>query len=169
MLFFGEFEHAIDAKGRLAIPSEIRGALDPEKDGQSMYLTLGANRTLRLYTEKLFEKLSDQLDQDLVTDSTTAKFDELLFPMTRKVDFDTAGRVRIPEQMRKRANLGKEVILIGVRDHLQIRDRAQWEADLEAKLQEQEEILTEYARRRRKSAASSSSSSQSNDADGEDE
>lgn len=156
MLFFGEYEHAIDAKGRLAIPSEIRGSLDPEEDGQAMYLTLGANRTLRLYTEKLFEKLSSQLDQDLVTDSTTARFDELLFPMTRKVEFDTAGRVRIPDQMRKRANLSREVILIGVRDHLQIRDRAQWEAELEAKLQEQEEILNEYARRRRKNAVSQS-------------
>ena len=53
MLFTGEYEHTIDAKQRLAIPSEIRARLDPKVHGQAFYLAPGANGHLWLWPERM--------------------------------------------------------------------------------------------------------------------
>lgn len=147
MLFTGEYEHTIDTKGRLAIPSDIRGRMNPAEDGEAFFLTLGANRTLRLYPEKGFERLADKIEEGLVSDEAVAEFEQLLFPLSTRLEYDSAGRVRIPERMLERAGIEKFVVLIGVRDHLEIRDRKQWQAELEERLTKQEEIFRRFARR----------------------
>ncbi|MCC6909248.1 MAG: hypothetical protein IT430_15010 [Phycisphaerales bacterium] len=151
MLFTGEFEHTIDAKGRLAIPSEIRSRMKKAEDGEAFYLTIGANRALRLYPEKGFERLAAMIEEGLVTDEAVQEFDQLLFPLSSRLELDSAGRVRLPDRMMQRAGLGKDVVLIGVRDHLQIRDLKQWNAELEDRLAKQEEIFSRFVRRGRPS------------------
>ncbi len=81
MLFTGEFDHTIDAKGRMAIPSEIRSRMTREEDGEAFYLTIGSNRALRLYPEKGFERLAAMIEEGLVTDEAVQEFDQLLFPL----------------------------------------------------------------------------------------
>ncbi|MFG0328293.1 MAG: division/cell wall cluster transcriptional repressor MraZ [Phycisphaerales bacterium] len=151
MLFTGEHEYTIDSKGRLAIPPDIQRRMNPVEDGETFYLTLGSNRKLRLYPEKGFERLAAQLEKGLVTDESVQEFDQLFFPLSTRLDFDSVGRVRIPERMIERGGLkkGQKVVLIGVRDHLQIRDAAQWEAEIEDRLAKQAEVFERFARRRR--------------------
>jgi len=149
VLFTGEFEHTIDSKGRMAIPSEIRSRMKKVEDGEAFYLTLGANRALRLYPEKGFERLAAMIEEGLVTDEAVQEFDQLLFPLSRRLELDSAGRIRLPDKMMERAGLGKDVVLIGVRDHLQIRDLKQWNAELEERLAKQEEIFSRFVRRGR--------------------
>lgn len=129
----------------MAMPSEIRGRLNPEVDGEAFYLTLGANLKLRLYPEKVFEKLSARIDQGLVAEDAVQEFEQLLFPLARRLDFDSAGRIRIPDKMLERAGLGRKVVLIGVRDHLQLRDRDDWEREVESRLEKQSEIFDRFA------------------------
>ena len=148
MLFTGEYEHTIDAKGRLAIPSDIRGRMSREEDGEAFYLTLGGAGTLRLYPEKAFERLAAKIEQGLVTDEAVREFETLLFPLSSRLEVDSAGRVRVPERMLERAGLSKEVVLLGVRDHLEIRDLKAWQAQLEERLAKQAEIFDRFARRR---------------------
>jgi len=150
VLFTGEYEFTIDSKGRLAIPSEIRAMMDAERDGKAFYLTLGSNRTLCLYPENVFHRLVNQIEEDLVPDESVQEFDQLLFPLAKRLEWDTAGRMKIPERMRERARLmDNKVTLIGVRDHLEIRDRERWHAELEDRLAKQEEIFKRFSRRRR--------------------
>lgn len=148
MLFYDEFEHTIDAKGRLAIPAEIRARMHPDKDGEAFYLTLGPKRTLRIYTERGFEDMSDAIEKGLVADDIVAEFDQLIFPMSKKLELDKAGRIRIPERMRLRAKLEKDVVLIGLRTHMEIRNRAQWAVELEEQLAKQSDIFERFTRRR---------------------
>jgi len=149
VLFTGEFEHTVDTKGRLAIPSEIRSRMKKAEDGEAFYLTIGSNRALRLYPEKGFERLAAMIEEGLVTDEAVQEFDQLLFPLSRRLELDSAGRIRLPDRMMERAALGKEVVLIGVRDHLEIRDLKQWNAELDERLAKQEEIFSRFVRRGR--------------------
>ena len=149
MLFTGEFEHTIDSKGRMAIPSEIRARMQKAEDGEAFYLTLGSNSALRLYPEKGFERLAAMIEEGLVTDEAVQEFDQLLFPLSRRLELDSAGRIRLPDRMMERAGIGKDVVLIGVRDHLEIRDLTQWNAELEERLAKQEEIFKRFVRRDR--------------------
>ncbi len=153
VLFTGEHDYTIDAKGRLAIPSDVRSAMHPDEDGSAFFLTLGPNRTLCLYPENVFHRLVSQIEEGLVTDEAVQEFDRLVFPMATRLEFDSAGRVKIPERMRMRAGLANaKVTLIGVRDHLEIRDRTEWQAEVEERLEKQEEVFRQFARRKKDGA-----------------
>lgn len=148
MLFTGEYACRIDAKGRLAIPSAIQRRLSPVEDGEAFYLTLGPGRTLRLYPERAFERLASKSDDGLVADESVREFEQLFFPLSSRLPFDGAGRVLLPERMLARAGLSRDVVLIGVRDHLEVRDPEQWEAEIEERLAKQADIFKQYHRTR---------------------
>lgn len=141
MLFTGEYEHTIDSKNRLSVPADIRQRLDPEKDGEAFYIVLGQDCTLWIYPDLYFERLVETLDQSLLGDQNLLEYEQLTFPTTRRVDLDSAGRIRIPDVLLKRAGLGQQVTILGVRDHLELRDTEQWRIDLERRLANQTAIL----------------------------
>ena len=126
MLFTGEYDHTIDAKHRLAIPSEIRACLDPEVHGQGFYLGPGPNGALWLWPSRTFEQMSAALDQTLLPAEEMMEFEELLFSQTRRLELDKTGRIRLPEPMIQRFNLGSKITILGIKDHLELRDTKQW-------------------------------------------
>ncbi|MCK4872266.1 MAG: hypothetical protein KAS72_06040 [Phycisphaerales bacterium] len=140
MLFTGEYEHTIDAKNRLAVPADIRQRLDPERDGEAFYLVLAENRILWLYPDKYFERLVETLDQPVLGDQNLLEYEQLTFPLTRRLELDSTGRIRLPDSLLQRASLSQQVTIIGVRDHLEIRDTQQWRIDLEKRLANQSAI-----------------------------
>lgn len=159
MLFTGTFEHAIDAKQRLAIPSEVRDRIKPETDGEALYVTVGqglppevaaqttgdgqpgGSKALCLYTERGFEQRAEQLDHSELPSDEVLVFERMMFPLARRVEIDKQGRVRLPEALLKLAGLDKDVVLIGVKDHLEIHDRSHWNAYLTHMLTQRPELL----------------------------
>lgn len=122
MIFTGQYEHGIDGKNRLAIPAKWRGRLDPARDGPGFYVAPGTPpSTLWLYTERHFESLAEQFQSELIQDEDILRFEQDFFPRADLVELDTQGRVLIPEKMLKAAGLGRDVIVCGVRDHIEIR------------------------------------------------
>lgn len=133
MIFAGHYEHTIDAKNRLAIPARFRGKLDPDRDGVGFYISPGQPpTTLWLYTERHFERLAQRAGSALIPDDDQLRFDQVFFPWAEWVEPDTTGRILIPEKMLRKAGLGREVVICGVRDHLEIRSRDQFEAEADA-------------------------------------
>ncbi|MEM0914002.1 MAG: hypothetical protein AAGB29_12925 [Planctomycetota bacterium] len=135
MVFTGTYEHAIDSKQRLAIPSKVRAQVQRELglgegDVIRWKVTLGPG-FLRLYTVAEFERIGKELRQTF--DET---YERSFFSRAEEVDTDTNGRVRLPEWLLTRSGLAGEVVLLGNNDHLEIRDRAAWAAE-EAELYEQ--------------------------------
>ncbi len=147
LVFTGEYEHTIDAKNRLAIPSEIRALIQAERgannDGEplKMYVTLGEGQCLCLYTEQGFEKRAEELDHSELDADELLAYERIMFSMTRQVELDKQGRIRLPETLLERAKLGSEVVLLGVKDHLEIRDREAWREHLEMMLSTRPGIL----------------------------
>jgi MraZ protein len=141
-VFTGEYEHTIDAKQRLAIPAELRQRLHPDIHGTALYLVPGANGALWLWPEKTFLQMADALSsQSLLPPEELMEFDELLFSQASRLDVDPAGRIRLPERMLKRFGIRTRVTILGVRDHLELRDTGDWDARLEEKYQKQAQIM----------------------------
>lgn len=140
LVLYGEYELTIDDKNRMLIPSEVRKSLDPERDGEAFFLVFGTNRKPWLYPERQYERQVAQIQQDLAPTDDVLAFDQMLFAMASRLEWDKQGRVLIPEKTLRRTGLNREVTLIGVRDHLELWNRDDWEVQREALLARSSEI-----------------------------
>ena len=140
-MFTGEYEHTIDAKHRLAIPSEIRQRLHPETHGTALYLAPGPNGSLWLWPERTFHQLAAAAEQTLIPAEEMMEFEEFLFSQARRLEPDSAGRTRLPERMIARFGLSGAVTILGVRDHLELRDTGEWDSQRDEKYAKQVEIM----------------------------
>lgn len=141
MVFTGFYEHAIDPKNRLAIPAKHRSQIDPKRDGNGLYLVPGQPPDrLWLYTVRHFEQLAARADSALIPDDNQLRFEQVFFPLAEHVECDSQGRILIPERMLRQARLGREVVICGVRDHLEIRRRDDFEKELDGAWQQYREL-----------------------------
>ncbi|MEM6259021.1 MAG: hypothetical protein AAGI37_11970 [Planctomycetota bacterium] len=146
MVFTGTYEHAIDAKHRLAIPSDIRRDLQRglgtgEGDTVVLYCVLGGTDVLCLYTEPGYRRLADELRQSDVDPADLLEYEEVFYANSKRIEMDSAGRVRLPDHLLKQTGLSGEVVLAGAGDHLKIRDRTAWAAKLENVLKDRPNLL----------------------------
>jgi MraZ protein len=135
VLFTGSYEHTIDSKNRLAIPADIRSRWSPEVDGSAWYATPWPGGSIRLYTETMFVHRSADYSSTLTPDPDQAELLTTLFGLARRVEMDSAGRIRLPEETLALVGLGSEVALVGAGDWLDIRDRAAWRESTRSRLE----------------------------------
>ncbi|MBT8484686.1 MAG: hypothetical protein HKO59_00050 [Phycisphaerales bacterium] len=141
MLFTGEYEHSIDAKQRLAIPAEVRASIDPERHGTSFYAVPGPNGAIWLWPERTFEQMAGAMDQSLLPPEEMMEFEELLFSQAARLEPDKTGRVRLPERLLQQTGIEQAVMILGVKDHLELRTPADWEQRRQERLEKQGEIM----------------------------
>ena len=126
-MLLGEYEHTIDDKNRLTLPAKFRQTF---ADG--IVLTRGMDGCLYAYTRddwrRLVETRLATLDP-LSPDSR--KMQRFFFSAAAEADLDKQGRVMVPAALSQHANLGRDVVVAGVYDHLEIWDRAAWRAQLD--------------------------------------
>lgn len=140
-MFTGEYEHSIDTKHRLAIPADIRSQLDPQVHGEGFYVGPGANGFLWIWPQRTFEQMAEALEGTLLPDEDLMEFEELLFSQSSRVEMDKVGRIRLPERLRRRYGLESGVIILGIKDHLELRPAAGWEGIRDAKLEKHGDIV----------------------------
>jgi MraZ protein len=138
LLFVGTYEHTIDNKQRLAIPSEIRDQL-PE--GSFLYATLIEGPTLAIYTEAGFEKRAEELDHSERSPEEVLMYEEEFFSNSARLEIDKQGRIRLPERLLGETGLDKDVVIIGVKDHMRVKDRAAWNAEKARRRAERPDLL----------------------------
>lgn len=124
MLLTGTHPRTLDDKNRLALPKRVRELLG---EPAALFVTPGPDQTLWVYTEAELEKLAARLDQAPATDAEARLFRRLYFAQTEQVDVDKSGRILVPERLGAFAGLRKDVVLIGVRDHLELWDAGRWQ------------------------------------------
>lgn len=127
MLLTGTYPRTLDDKKRLTFPKRIRELLN---DPETLFITPGPDQSLWLYTQAGLEQLAAKLDRAPATDAEARVFRRLYFAQTEAVDVDRAGRALIPDRLIQFAGLQHEVVLIGVRDHLELWDAQRWQAYL---------------------------------------
>lgn len=127
MLFTGTSEHSIDAKLRLAVPAKYRNQWNPSRDGAAWFcVPWPTARHLRLYTEGAFAKMAEQLPASLAPPTSLAEFDASFFGYAERLELDSAGRLMIPKLHMQLTGLTNEVVIVGARTHLEVRDREAW-------------------------------------------
>ena len=139
MLLTGTFVRSVDDKLRVALPKPLRLALEcPE--GGGLYVAPGTDASLALYTEDAFSELAQRLAGVSPTRQDVRAFTRLFFARAQRVELDKQGRVRIPQDLAALGSLEKEVVLLGVQDHVEIWAAARWEAYLAEKQSHYDEI-----------------------------
>lgn len=123
MLLTGTHPRTLDDKKRLALPKRLRELLG---EPTTLFVTPGPDQTLWLYTKIELERLAEKLDQAPATDAEARVFRRLYFAQTESVDVDKAGRILVPERLMQFAGLEHEVVLLGVRDHLELWEAGRW-------------------------------------------
>ena len=120
MLFLGEYEHTIDAKRRLAIPAEVRDVFSPQEHGSAFVAAPGAKDTLWLWPERTFDQQARDMQRSLLGDEDLEEFERMYFSQSARIPLDSAGRVRLPERLLTQYALTGVVMVLGVRDHLEL-------------------------------------------------
>ena len=124
MLLTGTYPRTLDDKNRLGLPKRVRELLgEPE----TLYVTPGPDQCLWVYTQDGLERLAERLDRSPAADAEARVFRRLYFAQTEAVDVDSTGRILISERSIQFAGLRREVVLIGVRDHLELWDAQRWQ------------------------------------------
>ncbi len=125
-MLLGEYEHTIDDKNRLTLPARFRHVF-----GDGIVVTRGMDGCLHAYTPG---------DWDALVQGRLATLDPLskegrrmqrfFFAGATEAEPDKQGRVGIPAALLEHAKLGRDVVVAGVNDHLEIWDRAAWRREL---------------------------------------
>jgi MraZ protein len=140
LLLIGEHELVIDEKNRLLIPSEIRKSMNAERDGEAFFLVLGRNRKPWLYAERYYEQMVFEAKPDITPGDEQLDFDHMNFALANRVEWDSQGRLLMPDKTLRRTELSREVTLIGARDHLEIWNRSDWDSRREQLLARSAEV-----------------------------
>lgn len=110
----GEYDHQIDAKNRIRIPSKLKG------DKDKLFFTKGTNGCLFVfYEEILFDKLA-KIEQIAMGDKVGRKGARVFTKSVRQVDVDNQGRLMVPADLRIFAKLKKDIKICGAGDHIEI-------------------------------------------------
>lgn len=126
-LLTGKFARTIDEKQRIAIPKRLRDAFQRDGNQAVAYVAPGTDGSLSIYTEESFSKLADQLSAASPNGQEVRAFSRLFFSQAESLEIDRQGRVRIPPELVRHGDLKKEVMLVGVRDHLELWNREKWD------------------------------------------
>lgn len=120
-MFIGEYEHNVDAKGRLIMPAKLRDEI-----GDTFILTKGLDGCLFAYSQKEWTNFDEKLKSLPLAQKEARNFVRYFLSGAVECEIDKQGRFLIPAQLRKHASLEKEVIIIGVGTRLEIWSKDLW-------------------------------------------
>lgn len=135
MIFTGYAELTIDAKQRLAIPAKFRGLLNPERDGNAWFCIPWPGQGLMLFTEPMFNQLASRGEGTLTPGEDEQEFESSLYGLTERLEMDSAGRITIPKLHTELTKLGSEVVVVGSRYRLDVKDKATWTAGISGRFE----------------------------------
>ena len=137
-MFMGEFNHTIDTKGRLIVPSKFRELL-----GDEFVVTKGLDGCLFVYPADEWKIIEDKFREVSQFSKEARKFARFFFAGAASCEVDKQGRVLLPAVLREFAGLEKEVVLAGVLNHIEIWSKDRWENA--ASYEDMEEIAEHMA------------------------
>jgi len=125
-MFMGEFQHNMDAKGRIIVPAKFREGL-----GEMFVVTRGLDGCLFVYPKDEWEILEQKLKKLPLTKKDARAFTRFFFSGAVECDVDKQGRVNLPQPLRDYANLKKECIVIGVSNRIEFWAKDKWDVYVE--------------------------------------
>ena len=124
-MFYGEFAHSLDRKGRLIIPSKFREAIK-EAYAEKLYITRGLDKCLFVFTEEEWKVQEAKFKSMPFTKAEHRKFNRIFFSGASDTAPDKQGRILLPAYLKDFASIKKEVVFIGVSNRIEIWSKELW-------------------------------------------
>ena len=146
LLLTGEYRHVVDKKGRVLIANRLRSQIDESEYGSHFYLLLGANGILCLYPDQYFERMSGSVVPDVTASDEAVAFERMSFAFANRIEVDNQGRILLTDRLRKRAGLTEHIVMIGVRDHVELWNEPDWEQYVSDHMQQFQKQMSQARR-----------------------
>ena len=135
-MFLGTYTPKLDDKGRLILPAKFRDQL-----AGGLMVTRGQEHCLYVWPQAEIERITERLREAPVSNKATRDYVRMFSSASSDEIPDRQGRITIPPKLREWASLGKDVVVIGAMNRLEIWDEAAWAAYSES----QEEAFAELS------------------------
>ena len=122
-MFIGEYYHNLDAKGRIIIPAKFRDELNG-----TFILTRGLDGCLTIYSTEKWEKIFEEINKLPETKKATRQYIRMLTANACECTLDNQGRILIPSNLSNSVNITKECVVVVANSHVEIWDKATWNA-----------------------------------------
>lgn len=120
-MFIGEYEHSVDVKGRIIMPSKLR-----ENIGEKFIVTKGLDKCLFAYSKSEWANFEEKLKTLPLTNKNARDFVRFFLSGAVECEIDKQGRFLVPANLRTYANIDKEIVIIGVGTRLEIWNKSSW-------------------------------------------
>lgn len=121
-MFMSEYNHTVDAKGRLIVPSKFRDAL-----GEEFVVSKGLDGCLFVYANEDWNAFEQKLSSLPLTNKQARQFARHFLAGAVTVEVDKQGRILLPSNLREHAALEKDVVLVGVGSRIEIWSKERWD------------------------------------------
>lgn len=141
-MLLGEYQHSVDEKGRLAVPSKFRKSLSG-----GVIVTKGMEGCLYLYPMEEWLKLAGALAKLPINRADSRAFSRLILGGASHTEIDLQGRILLPEYLRRYASINEKAVIVGLYNRAEIWDEEKWKeyrASVEARGDEIGERLGEF-------------------------
>jgi MraZ protein len=118
----GTHSYQLDGKGRISLPARFREVLS---DGA--VLTLGQDGCLWVFPQPEWDRVSAHIDEASLSTPEGRAYSRIFFGSAEGISLDGQGRLTVPLRLRQLAGIGREAVVLGVRDRMEVWDRAAWE------------------------------------------
>ena len=125
VMLMGEYNHTIDAKGRLIVPAKFREVL-----GDEFVVTKGLDNCLFVYPNDEWTRFEEKLKSLPLTNKNARQFTRFFLAGAAACEVDKQGRILLPQVLREFASLEKDVVLVGVASRIEIWSRERWDESM---------------------------------------
>lgn len=122
-MFTGEFRHAIDSKGRVAVPARFRAEL-----ATGAHVCRWLDNCVAIFPNQAWQRLADRAGEQRYADAGARSFSRFLFSGAFEVELDAQGRVVLPASLREFGGLGSDAVVVGSLDHIELWEPGRWAA-----------------------------------------
>ncbi len=120
-MLIGEYNHTLDPKKRLSLPSKWRKEL-----GKKLVVTRGLDNCLFVYPLREWEKITEKIGQLPLGQADTRSFNRFFLSGAVEVEVDSVGRILVPDFLKDFAKLASNVVLAGIHNRIEIWDEEAW-------------------------------------------
>ena len=124
-MFYGEYFHSIDRKGRLILPAKFRETAKTHFI-ERFFVTRGLDKCLFMFSEEEWRSQENKLKAMPFTKQQSRTFNRLYFSGAVEVVFDSQGRILLPQNLKEYAEIKKDVVIVGVSSRIEIWAKDKW-------------------------------------------
>ena len=133
-MFFGSYQHTLDAKGRMTIPSRMK-----DQVGSVLFIMKGFDGCISVYKEEDFQNKMNELRKLPFNQLESRDYIRAELSSVVDLEVDDVGRILLPKRVLQSYNIGKQIMIVGMLDHFEIWDLDSWSNYIDEKNKQYEE------------------------------